>query len=106
MVPLMVRLTHRRMELAVSFVAGVVLGVGVLHLLPHALAESQHDGSVRGVMLWLLVGLMAMFFIERFFCYHHHDVPEAGDDPGAHKHDHSDHAHDLGQEGVAAHPFR
>ena len=102
MVPLVVRLTHRGMELAVSFVAGVVLGVGVLHLLPHALIEAQqHDGSVADVMLWLLVGLLAMFFIERFFCYHHHDVPEAGDDPGAHEHDHGDHAHDLTWSGAA-----
>ena len=35
-VPLLVRLTHRRMELLVSFVSGVMLGVAVLHLLPHA----------------------------------------------------------------------
>ena len=38
-IPLLVRLTHRRMELLVSFVSGVILGVAVLHLLPHALVE-------------------------------------------------------------------
>ncbi|MFB3137829.1 MAG: hypothetical protein ACE10B_01235, partial [Phycisphaerales bacterium] len=35
-VPLLIRLTHERMELAVSFVSGVMLGVALLHLLPHA----------------------------------------------------------------------
>jgi zinc and cadmium transporter len=33
-------------------------------------------------MLSLLAGVLAMFFIERFFSYHHHDVPErAGSHP-------------------------
>ena len=101
LVPLAVRMTHRGMELAVSFVAGVVLGVGVLHLLPHAVTESQHGGSVHGVMIWLLVGLLAMFFIERFFCYHHHDVPDADDKVEPDGHAHTDHAHDLTWSGAA-----
>lgn len=36
MIPVWFRLTHRVMECAVSFVAGVMLGVGLLHMLPHA----------------------------------------------------------------------
>ena len=35
-VPLLIRLTHERMELAVSFVSGVLPGGALLHLLPHA----------------------------------------------------------------------
>ncbi len=35
-VPLLLRLTHRRMELLISLVSGVMLGVALLHLLPHA----------------------------------------------------------------------
>src|SRR5207249_4159320 len=34
--PLMVRLTHTRLQVATSFVAGLMLGVAVLHLVPHA----------------------------------------------------------------------
>jgi len=34
--PLMVRLTHTRLQVATSFVAGLMLGVGLLHLVPHA----------------------------------------------------------------------
>jgi zinc and cadmium transporter len=63
--------------------------------------ESRHGGSVQGVMVWLLVGLLAMFFIERFFCYHHHDVPDSGDTAGAHDHGHAEHAHDLTWSGAA-----
>ncbi|MEX2091140.1 MAG: ZIP family metal transporter [Pirellulales bacterium] len=92
MIPVWFRLTHRGMQFAVSFVAGLMLGVGMLHMLPHAIADAMladagnANRAVATTMWWMLVGFLAMFFIERFFCYHHHDVP--GDD-----HDHTlDHA--------------
>lgn len=90
MIPVWFKLTHRGMELAVSFVAGLMLGVGLLHMLPHAIADAtigQGGDAVRAVtttMWWMLGGFLAMFFIERFFCYHHHDVP----DEQGHTHDH------------------
>ena len=71
LIPLLVRLTHKRMEMAVSFVAGVMLGVAILHMLPHALMEAD---SMDSVMLWLLGGFLVMFLIERYFSYHHHGV--------------------------------
>jgi zinc and cadmium transporter len=37
--PLAMRLSHTRMQLMMSFVAGLMLGVAILHLLPHAMAE-------------------------------------------------------------------
>ena len=46
MIPVWFQLTHRGMQFAVSFVAGVMLGVGVLHMLPHAIADA--DGRRRG----------------------------------------------------------
>ncbi|MHC4128490.1 MAG: ZIP family metal transporter [Planctomycetota bacterium] len=92
-VPLLARLTHRRMELLVSFVSGVMLGVAVLHLLPHAWMQRaewlERSGAqpvvghelISPVVGWLLVGFLAMFFVERFFCFHHHDVPGAAGEP-------------------------
>jgi zinc and cadmium transporter len=73
-IPLMIRLTHRRMQVAISLVAGVMLGVGLLHMLPHALAEAR--GGPGAVFAWTLAGFLTMFFLERFFCYHHHEVPQ------------------------------
>lgn len=87
-IPLVVRLTHQRMQLAISFVSGAMLGVGLLHMIPHALAEL---GSIDRVMLWALAGFIVMFFIERFFAFHHHDAPEDVE-AGAHGHGHS-HSH-------------
>jgi zinc and cadmium transporter len=103
-VPLLVRLTHRRMEILLSFVSGVMLGVAVLHLLPHALMErAGHAGGPGGgpaidheligpVVGWLLAGFLAMFFVERFFCFHHHEAPGPAEPPppvhaGAHGHE-------------------
>ncbi len=107
-VPLLMRLNHRRMELLVSFVSGVMLGVAVLHLLPDALVQrgvwlgGQQGTTVSGpsramiipVVLWLLAGFLVMFFVERFWCFHHHEAP--GDDAG-----HTGHGHELTWTGAA-----
>lgn len=84
MIPLVVRLTHKRMEIAVSFVAGLMLGVGALHLLPHAIVELGPDASLDYITLSLLGGFLAMFFVERYFCYHHHDAPDETPEEAAH----------------------
>lgn len=73
LIPLLVRLTHQRMQLALSFVAGAMLGVGLLHMLPHALVELR---SIDRVVVWTLAGFLTMFFVERFFAFHHHDISE------------------------------
>jgi len=107
-VPLFVHLTHRWMQIALSFVAGVMLGVGLLHLLPHSfeeLSESGEPGQIDITTAWVLFGFMLMFFLERFFHFHHHDAP---DEPIADEHEGQDHAHDDahdagGKEHHAAH---
>jgi len=91
-IPMVVRLTHRRMELAVSFVAGLMLGVGLLHLLPHAYRVVGPDGDPDQVVWSVLGGFLAMFFIERFFCFHHHDAPDEAEG-GDHDHATCDHQH-------------
>jgi zinc and cadmium transporter len=135
MIPVWFQLTHRRMQLAVSFVAGVMLGVAVLHMLPHAIADAAAASaaielqieparpaestvplpstSVARSMIALLAGMLTMFFIERFFSFHQHDVPgESHELEHAHHHDspcrdhehhtaHSTAGHDLSWGGAA-----
>lgn len=107
MIPTWFRLTHRGLEMAVSFVAGVMLGVALLHMLPHALAEGRFSagdaaGSDLRVMQWALVGMLAMFFVERFFCFHHHSVEEGEATCDLdHDHAHHDHGHDITWSGAA-----
>lgn len=90
-VPLVVGLTHRRMQFAISFVSGVMLGIGMLHLLPHSF-EALH--SIDRTVGWALAGFLFMFFLERFFHFHHHDVGEIALPDDATGHAHDDHAHD------------
>ena len=72
-IPHLVRLTHTRLQVATSFVGGLMLGVGVLHLLPHAWQELK---SIDRGAAWLLGGFLVMFLIQRFFHFHQHDVPD------------------------------
>lgn len=101
MLPQWFRLTHRGMQVAVSFVAAMMFGVGMLHMLPHALAEARFvQGSAEGtdftVMAWVVAGCLAMFFIERFFCYHHHDVESDAHGQLQEHHEACAHGHDHG----------
>ncbi len=99
--PLLFRLTHVWLQVAMSFVGGAMLGVGLLHLLPHAYFEI---GQIYPPVIWLLVGFLCMFFVERVFHFHHHDPPPeaigktsaavaADHAPTHHDHAHAGHSH-------------
>lgn len=88
---LAVHLTHTRLQMAVSFVAGLMLGIALLHFLPDA---DEHLQSLDKTVDWMLGGFLTMFFVQRFFHFHHHDLPEGDpEDCCAHDHEHA-HAHD------------
>lgn len=96
--PAMMRFSHRQLHLLMSFVAGLMLGVGVFNLFPHG---TEKLGSVDSAALWLMIGLLSMFFLIRAFHFHQHTSlePHEEDAPGSeieHSHDHScqhDHEH-------------
>ncbi len=90
--PLLLRLTHTRMQLAISFVAGVILGIGLLHLVPHGYMQLH---NIDQTVWWTLGGFLAMFFLERFFHFHQHDAPAENHHAHQHGHDHLHHEHDL-----------
>src|SRR3954447_14909559 len=85
MIPVWFQLTHRWMQFAVSFVAGVMLGIGVLHMLPHArpaappaaeavignpaatscgtsISYAASAVAIRWITISLLAGMLTMFF--------------------------------------------
>jgi zinc and cadmium transporter len=70
---LALHLTHARLQMAGSFVAGLMLSMALLHFLPHAAHENH---SVDQTVHYVLGGFLAMFFLQRFFPHHHHDVSE------------------------------
>jgi zinc and cadmium transporter len=103
--PAFVKLTHRHMQFVMSFVGGLMLGVALLHLLPHSLAE---QGSIDRAAGWTLGGLLTMFLLIRVFHVHAHehgDVSDLVEDhhkphAGPCEHHHEHHEHSPGQ-----HPF-
>lgn len=90
--PTWMRLTHGRMQMIISFVAGLMLGVGLWHMLPHSVVEL---GSLDRALWWMMIGLLGMFFLIRLFHFHQHEFE--GDSEHAHD-GHEDHAHDHGHE--------
>ncbi len=89
LLPWLVRLTHRRMQLMMSFVGGLMLGVALLHLLPHAVAKGVTFDTAA---CWALGGLLAMFLLIRVFHVHAHEHGEAAEEE--HNHDHKHHGHE------------
>lgn len=97
---LIIRPTHTRLQMAISLVAGLMLGIALLHFLPDA-NEQLH--SLDRTAVWMLGGFLVMFFLQRFFHFHHHDSAEGDPEdcdhdhaaPDSHDHDHAHHAHTL-----------
>jgi zinc and cadmium transporter len=126
LLPGLLRLGHRSLQFLLSLVAGVMLGVGFFHMLPHAImlradaiaamggdlgqADGGHagHGHASGVghdlldplMLLAVGGFLTLFLLERFFHFHQHE-PDAGSE---HDHDggatctHRDHPPNLSTE--------
>lgn len=86
--PSIVRLTHSRIELMMSLVGGLMLGIGLFHLLPHAVFKLG-PGSIDRVMWWVMIGLITMFLLIRMFHFHQHGAAE--------EHEHG-HGHGCGHE--------
>lgn len=82
-----IHLTHTRMQLAMSFVAGLVLGVALYHLVPHGLALISGPNAVEITVWWMIIGMILMLLLLRVFQFHQHDFG----DEGHHHHEH--HAH-------------
>lgn len=102
--PWLMRFSHRQMQLLMSFVGGLMLGVAVLHLLPHGVHELEHIPATVSRPLdlsaaWLLGGLLAMFLLIRVFHVHAHEHGDTSDVGHQHGHSHSpghacEHDHD------------
>ena len=96
--PKIIRMDHVRMQVMLSFVGGMMLGVGVFLLLPHGFLEiyesAVRDGSsspasdgIHQTVQSMLVGLLFTFFMMRAFHFHQHGT-KTGEH---HHHDHAGH---------------
>lgn len=92
LVPSAIRGTHLRMQLALSFVSGLMLGVAILHLLPHSVLML---GSVDRAALLMLFGVVGVFLLMRFLHVHSLEPGIKLPAEGEHAH-HHEHAHGHG----------
>ena len=91
--PRLFRMTHTRTQMVLSLISGLMLGVALLHLIPHAFTAGQ---AIDTVMVWTLSGLIFMLLLLRWFHFHQHDFASAAADcdlSSADEHHHA-HAHD------------
>lgn len=106
--PALVNMTHTRTQMIMSFVAGLMLGVALYHLLPHGLA--QLGGGARAIdtaVWWVMLGMILMLLLLRLFHFHQHDFSDEEPAirehlPGEHEHVHG---HDAPAHGHSAHPL-
>jgi zinc and cadmium transporter len=82
-VPLATVLDHTRLQVYLSFSAGTMLGAAFFHMMP----EAVRVGSAATIP-WSAAGLLALFFLERFFSFHHHESQDNATEP-----DHIGHNH-------------
>lgn len=90
----LIHMTHLRTQLLMSGVAGLMLGIAMLHLLPHA-DEILDSSSATG--MGALLGLIAMFLLIRLFHTHDHGVLDgtlSHDHEHGHEHEHHEHTCD------------
>lgn len=110
LLPNVVRMTHTRMQLAMSLVSGLMLGVAFYHLLPHSIVMRPVPGAIDFAVWWLVVGLVLMLLLLRAFHFHQHEIePDTAPvaeftEPPERSHDshHHHHGHVHGQSPVAA----
>lgn len=101
MLPGVLKMTHTRMQLVMSLVSGLMLGVAFYHLLPHSVVEIGGEHAADVAVWWLMIGLVGMLLLLRLFHFHQHDFSDAD---GLHHDDHDhDHAHEHGHPHRAAH---
>jgi len=81
-----VNLTHTVSQTIISFVGGLMLGIGVFHLLPHSMHGGATPSQAAG---WMMCGIVAMFVLIRWFHFHHHgplEILTDREDPCAGQH--------------------
>lgn len=94
--PLLIQMNHLRMQILLSFIGGMMLGIAVLHLLPHGMeeiyqalkspAEDRLADAAGYAMPAMLMGLLVTFFLMRAFHFHQHGDEHDSHDTHEHHH--------------------
>lgn len=69
-----IRLTHTKMQFAMSFVAGLILGVALYHLIPQSVGRISGPEALETAVWWIVAGLVLMVVLLRVCRFHRHDL--------------------------------
>jgi zinc and cadmium transporter len=69
--PQRLQISHTRMQVIISVIAGLMLSIGIFHMLPHAIEELGEEGADHAAY-GLMAGLVVMFLLLRIFSFHQH----------------------------------
>ena len=86
LVPQFTKLTHTGTQLFMASVAGFLVGVALLHIVPHGVEHFDEFNPGTGVqqcVTWMVVGIGLMFGAMRLSNYHQHESVSTADDPPA-----------------------
>lgn len=72
--PSRIRLSHISFQSLLSVVGGMLIGIGLFHLFPHAIYELGQT-QINFAVKWMMCGILAMFFLLRTLHVHHHEPP-------------------------------
>ena len=78
------RMSHTHTQMAMSLVAGSVLGVALHHLLPHGMARLAGPDAVATAIWWTTLGMVFMVLLLRALPFHQHDFSSDAHGGGAH----------------------
>lgn len=65
--------SHTRTQMAMSLVAGLILGVALYHLLPHGVARLHGPNAAETAAWWTVLGVVLMVLLLRVVYFHEHD---------------------------------
>ena len=82
-------MTHTRIQILMSLVAGFILGIAMFHLFPHSLERITGPEDVERAVAWMVAGMVLMIFLLRIFHFHQHDFSTEASGLYDH-HDHGD----------------
>ncbi|MCY3627966.1 MAG: ZIP family metal transporter [Gammaproteobacteria bacterium] len=75
-VPNLIKLTHTGTQIFMSCVAGFLIGVSFLHIIPHGLEHLQEfypNNAVHLCVSWIVIGIAVMYCVMRFSNFHQHE---------------------------------
>lgn len=75
-VPNLIKLTHTGTQIFMSCVAGFLIGVSFLHIIPYGLEHLQEfypNTAIHLCVTWVVLGIAVMYCVMRFSNFHQHE---------------------------------